>query len=94
MRSPSLAPVYCLRLAVADAIAFAYPSEGFDAKGGLLRREVASAARKMPKIAPRVPPISSTLDMVEYRMSKMEPLFATPESRLVMIADYTLMKSF
>ena len=45
------------------------------------RKEVASAARKMPKIAPRVPPMSSTASMVEYKTSSIEPCLAIPESR-------------
>lgn len=51
-----------------------------------VRRDVARAARKMPNIAPSVPPMSSTASIIEYKTSKMDPVLAIPESRSLMIS--------
>ena len=50
------------------------------------RIEVAKAARRIPKIAPRVPPISSTASIIACRTAKMDPDFAAPLSRIWRIA--------
>lgn len=50
------------------------------------RREVASAARRMPKMAPSVPPMSSTESMMVCRTSNTEPRFARPESSFLRMA--------
>lgn len=51
------------------------------------RSEVAKAARRIPKMAPRVPPISSTALMIACNTVKTDPDFAVPLSRILRIAE-------
>lgn len=45
-----------------------------------------NAERKIPKMAPSVPPMSSMDAMVLYSTSRREPFFAVPAARLATIA--------
>jgi hypothetical protein len=64
-------------------------SEGEDGDEDLFaRREVASAARRIPKIAPRVPPMSSTASMMARSRVSTDPDFAAPESKILRIARW------
>lgn len=54
--------------------------------GGLCFRAWVNAERKMPKMAPRVPPMSSMEAMVLYSTASREPFFAVPAARLARIA--------
>ena len=58
------------------------------------RKEVAKAARRIPKMAPRVPPISSTASMIECSTENIDPDFAAPLSKILRIARLEHMVSF
>lgn len=66
---------------------------GAELQGLVCWRELEKAERRMPIIAPRVPPMSSTAAVVALKSDRIEPFLAAPSSKSVVMAVSVSMDS-